>query len=94
MISNTVSAEQPVMRTHDRQQCLLNNDAERRPLRAGSHNAPATVRRRRRSPVPSARDEPWLRHRPPIRAAQPGLEGLAYLSLAGWAAITGARTGH
>jgi threonine/homoserine/homoserine lactone efflux protein len=33
----------------------------------------------------------WLRHRPRIRAAQPRLEGLAYLSLASWAAFTGSR---
>ena len=31
----------------------------------------------------------WLERRPRIRAAQPRLEGLAYLGLAGWAVITG-----
>jgi threonine/homoserine/homoserine lactone efflux protein len=31
----------------------------------------------------------WLRRRPRIAAFQPGAEGLAYLGLAGWAAITG-----
>jgi threonine/homoserine/homoserine lactone efflux protein len=31
----------------------------------------------------------WLRRRPRIAASQPGAEGLAYLGLAGWAAITG-----
>jgi threonine/homoserine/homoserine lactone efflux protein len=36
----------------------------------------------------------WLRHRPRIRAAQPRLEGLAYLALAAWAAITGTRSDH
>lgn len=36
----------------------------------------------------------WLQHRPSLRAAQPRLEGLAYLALAGWAAITGARSDH
>lgn len=36
----------------------------------------------------------WLRHRPRIRAAQPRLEGLAYLGLAAWAAITGSRSNH
>jgi threonine/homoserine/homoserine lactone efflux protein len=36
----------------------------------------------------------WLQHRPRARAAQPRLEGLAYLGLAGWAAITGTRTDH
>jgi threonine/homoserine/homoserine lactone efflux protein len=36
----------------------------------------------------------WLQHRPRIRAAQPRLEGLAYLGLAGWAAIAGARSDH
>jgi threonine/homoserine/homoserine lactone efflux protein len=34
----------------------------------------------------------WLRGRPRIRAAQPHVEGLAYLSLAGWAAATGSRS--
>ncbi|MBV9794812.1 MAG: LysE family translocator [Actinobacteria bacterium] len=33
----------------------------------------------------------WLAARPRIQAAQPRLEGLAYLGLAGWAAVTGAR---
>jgi threonine/homoserine/homoserine lactone efflux protein len=36
----------------------------------------------------------WLRHRPRIRAAQPRLEGLAYLGLAAWAAITSTRSDH
>jgi threonine/homoserine/homoserine lactone efflux protein len=36
----------------------------------------------------------WLQRRPRVRAAQPGLEGLAYLGLAGWAALTGARSAH
>jgi threonine/homoserine/homoserine lactone efflux protein len=36
----------------------------------------------------------WLQHRPRIQAAQPGIEGLAYLGLASWAAITGARPAH
>lgn len=36
----------------------------------------------------------WLQHRPRIRAAQPRLEGLAYLGLAAWAAITGSRSEH
>jgi threonine/homoserine/homoserine lactone efflux protein len=36
----------------------------------------------------------WLQHRPRLRAAQPRLEGLTYLGLAGWAAITGARSDH
>jgi len=36
----------------------------------------------------------WLQRRPRIRAAQPRLEGLAYLGLAGWAAITGSRADH
>jgi threonine/homoserine/homoserine lactone efflux protein len=31
----------------------------------------------------------WLRRRPRIAACQPGAEGLAYLGLAGWAAVTG-----
>jgi len=31
----------------------------------------------------------WLARRPRVRAAQPRLEGLAYLGLAGWAVITG-----
>jgi hypothetical protein len=30
----------------------------------------------------------WLQRRPRIRAAQPCLEGLAYLRLAGWAAAS------
>ncbi len=34
----------------------------------------------------------WLQHRPRIRAAQPRLEGLTYLALAGWAVMTGARS--
>jgi threonine/homoserine/homoserine lactone efflux protein len=34
----------------------------------------------------------WLQHRPRIRAAQPRLEGLTYLGLAGWAVMTGARS--
>ena len=33
----------------------------------------------------------WLRRRPRLRAAQPRVEGLAYLGLAGWAAVTGSR---
>ena len=36
----------------------------------------------------------WLKRRPRVQAAQPRLEGLAYLGLAGWAAITGSRPGH
>lgn len=36
----------------------------------------------------------WLRRRPRIRAAQPRLEGLVYLGLAAWAAITGSRSDH
>jgi len=36
----------------------------------------------------------WLTRRPRIRAAQPRLAGLAYLGLAGWAAITGTRSDH
>jgi threonine/homoserine/homoserine lactone efflux protein len=36
----------------------------------------------------------WLQRRSRIRAAQPGIEGLAYLALAGWAAITGSRSAH
>jgi threonine/homoserine/homoserine lactone efflux protein len=36
----------------------------------------------------------WLKHRPRIQAAQPRLEGLAYLGLASWAAITGSRPDH
>jgi len=36
----------------------------------------------------------WLKHRPRIQAAQPHLEGLAYLGLASWAAITGSRPDH
>lgn len=36
----------------------------------------------------------WLQRRPRVRAAQPRLEGLAYLGLAGWAAIAGARSDH
>ena len=36
----------------------------------------------------------WLTRRPRIRAAQPRLEGLAYLGLTGWAAITGTRSDH
>jgi threonine/homoserine/homoserine lactone efflux protein len=36
----------------------------------------------------------WLQHRPRLRAAQPRLEGIAYLGLAGWAAITGSRSDH
>jgi threonine/homoserine/homoserine lactone efflux protein len=35
----------------------------------------------------------WLQRRPRIQAAQPRLEGSAYLALAGWAAITGTRAG-
>jgi threonine/homoserine/homoserine lactone efflux protein len=34
----------------------------------------------------------WLQRRPRIRAARPRLEGLTYLGMAGWAAITGARS--
>ena len=30
----------------------------------------------------------WLHHRPRLQAAQPPIEGLAYLGLAGWAALT------
>jgi threonine/homoserine/homoserine lactone efflux protein len=33
----------------------------------------------------------WLKHRPHLHAAQPRLEGLAYLALASWAAITSSR---
>jgi hypothetical protein len=33
-----------------------------------------------------------LQHRLRIRSAQPRLEGLTHLGLAGWAAITGARS--
>lgn len=33
----------------------------------------------------------WLRRRPRIRSAQPRLEGVAYLGLAGWAAVSGSR---
>jgi threonine/homoserine/homoserine lactone efflux protein len=36
----------------------------------------------------------WLHRRPRLHAAQPRVEGLAYLGLAGWAAITGARSNH
>jgi len=36
----------------------------------------------------------WLRRRPRLQVAQPRVEGLAYLGLAGWAAITGARSDH
>jgi threonine/homoserine/homoserine lactone efflux protein len=36
----------------------------------------------------------WLQHRPRIQAAQPRLEGLTYLGLAAWAAITGSHTEH
>ena len=36
----------------------------------------------------------WLHHRPRIRAGQPRLEAIAYLGLAGWAAVTGTRPGH
>jgi hypothetical protein len=36
----------------------------------------------------------WLQHRPRLRAAQPRLEGFAYLGLASWAAITGSRSDH
>lgn len=36
----------------------------------------------------------WLDRRPRLHAAQPRLEGLAYLGLAGWAAITGSRAAH
>lgn len=36
----------------------------------------------------------WLQRRPRIRSAQPRLEGLAYLGLASWAAITGSRSDH
>ena len=31
----------------------------------------------------------WLRRRPRVQAAQSRLEGLAYLGLASWAAVTG-----
>jgi threonine/homoserine/homoserine lactone efflux protein len=31
----------------------------------------------------------WLRRRPRVAAARPRVEGLAYLGLAGWAAVTG-----
>ena len=34
----------------------------------------------------------WLQRRPRLRTAEPRLEGLAYLGLAGWAAITGSRS--
>jgi threonine/homoserine/homoserine lactone efflux protein len=36
----------------------------------------------------------WLDRRPRLRAAQPRVEGLAYLGLAGWAALTGAHADH
>jgi threonine/homoserine/homoserine lactone efflux protein len=36
----------------------------------------------------------WLARRPRIQAVQPRLEGLAYFGLAGWAAITGSRSGR
>src|SRR5215472_12462177 len=36
----------------------------------------------------------WLHQRPRLQAAQPRVEGLAYLGLAGWAALTGARSDH
>jgi threonine/homoserine/homoserine lactone efflux protein len=36
----------------------------------------------------------WLRRRPRIQAAQPRLEGLTYLGLAAWAAISGSRSEH
>jgi threonine/homoserine/homoserine lactone efflux protein len=36
----------------------------------------------------------WLQRRPRIQAAQPRMEGLAYLGLACWAAITSARSDH
>jgi len=36
----------------------------------------------------------WLHARPRIRAAQPRIEGITYLGLAGWAAFAGGRTDH
>jgi threonine/homoserine/homoserine lactone efflux protein len=36
----------------------------------------------------------WLQRRPRLQAAQPRVEGLAYFGLAGWAALTGARSDH
>ncbi len=35
----------------------------------------------------------WLQHRPRLHAAQSRPEGLTYLGLASWAAITGSRPG-
>ena len=42
----------------------------------------------------SGRIGAWLHRRPRLQAAQPRLEGLAYLGLAGWAALTGTRSDH
>ena len=36
----------------------------------------------------------WLQHWPRLQAAQSRMEGLTYLGLAGWAAVTGARADH
>ena len=36
----------------------------------------------------------WLQNRPRVRAAQPRLEGSAYLGLAAWTALTGTRAGQ
>jgi threonine/homoserine/homoserine lactone efflux protein len=36
----------------------------------------------------------WLKHRPRVQGAQPRVEGLAYLGLAGWTAVTGSRPDH
>jgi threonine/homoserine/homoserine lactone efflux protein len=36
----------------------------------------------------------WMHHRPRIHAAQPRIEGIAYLGLAGWAALSGGHTDH
>lgn len=36
----------------------------------------------------------WLHRRPRIHAAQPRIEGITYLGLAGWAALSGGRTDH
>ena len=36
----------------------------------------------------------WMRHRPRVRTAQPRFEGVTYLGLAGWSALTGSRTAH
>ena len=36
----------------------------------------------------------WLRRRPRIHAAQPKVEGITYLGLAGWAALAGGHADH